>query len=177
MAGRAGLVAVPAAVPATLRCPVVALEKCCPVVQRPNVPGPAGALISDGREKPGRDSLTMHSAWATSYNFCNLRTANSDAHWADFPTHTYPVVQISASCLRFARADSALCGPHARDCKRNLDQPSARRSLPILPVMPRHPEARPASEHGRLLPWVWVPASTRLLDEAARLAQSFGHTV
>ena len=53
------------------------------------------------------------------------------------------------------------------------NQPPARRSLPILSVMPRHPEARPASEHGRLLPCVWVQASTQPLDEAVRLAQSF----
>lgn len=57
----------------------------------PGIPGlaaPAGALISGGREKPGRTLLPRASAWATSSNFCNLRTANSDAHWADVPTLT-----------------------------------------------------------------------------------------
>lgn len=66
------------------------------------------------------------------------------------------MIQISASCLRFAHADSALCfAPPTQGIASAIStQPSARRSLPILPVMPRHPEARPASEPGRLLPCV-----------------------
>lgn len=123
--------------------------------------------------------LPWHSAWATSSNFCNFRTANSDAHWADVPTLTriqcckflLPVLDSPTLTLvlRFAPPTQGIASAISTQ---PLHAVVSRFCLSCHAIL-RLPEARPASEAGRLLPCVWVACVYPALRRGCKAGTNF----